>query len=175
MNKLLSKENILFICKGLISAFLLIVLLRLIEIDSLIRVLHQANIYYLIIALLLAVAFVILRAYKWYCLICPLTDSSGFINVYLSFLFGLGVGMLTPGRIGEVSRVVNVGSNDHALLIGMFFFDKLIDIVVVSAMSVVAFYFLFPQMIHPLLVVILLTGIIFLPFLIKSILIPLEI
>lgn len=96
----------------------------------------------LALALVLTVGFVIGRAWKWLILTRSTLPAFTFREALLSLVGGMGLGMITPGRAGEFSRIAFMPPADRARLLGLFAVDRVIDLQTICLFGIVALPFL---------------------------------
>lgn len=83
-----------------------------------------------------------LRGYKWKLLIGRDAPGVNLATATCSLMFGYGIGVLTPARVGEVSRALCIESGDRLRLAGLALIDKLFDFLVLWFMAIPgAWYF----------------------------------
>lgn len=133
----------------------------------------------LIIAFGFSILFNILKAYKWYCLIREVKSpeinlqnlgNPGELtigNAFKSYFSGMAGGILTPGRVGEIARIVYLEKQPKSLIAYLVAVDKLFDVAVVLIMSLpgVLYFFKLPGIIGLFPILVLLVVIIYLPHL----------
>ena len=90
--------------KLLLSAALLFVLVRIVEIRSIVDSLLQVKGLYITGALLLLIPNILLQWYKWHFLVRLKHPDAPFIQTISSLLSGMTLGLATPGRSGELGR-----------------------------------------------------------------------
>lgn len=96
----------------------------------------------LALALVLTVGFLLGRAWKWMILARSTVPALTFREATVSLLGGMGLGMITPGRAGEFSRVAFMPDGDRARLLGVFAVDRGIDLLTIALFGCVALPFL---------------------------------
>jgi uncharacterized membrane protein YbhN (UPF0104 family) len=90
----------------------------------------------LALAMTLTVPFLILKALRWHLLLRAGRCQATFGEALLSLLGGMGVALLTPARLGEVTRAAYL-SEPRKLRVGaLVMVDKVYDVVVLAALSV---------------------------------------
>ncbi|MCK5215532.1 MAG: flippase-like domain-containing protein [Candidatus Omnitrophica bacterium] len=130
------------------SVCLLLLISNKLDFLLLFESLKSADAMYLIFAVMGAFVFITIRVFKWYGFLCISQKGLKFSRVFSSYCFGLGVGILTPGRVGEITRIHNLELEQKAQASGFFFLDKFIDLVVVFGMALCGMCFLFPNQIN---------------------------
>lgn len=96
----------------------------------------------LALALVLTVGFVMGRAWKWMILSRSSLPTFTYREALLSLVGGMGLGMITPGRAGEFTRIAFMPPADRARLLGLFAVDRAIDLQTIFLFGVVALPFL---------------------------------
>jgi uncharacterized membrane protein YbhN (UPF0104 family) len=90
----------------------------------------------LILAMTLTVPFLILKALRWLVLLRAGRCRATFSEAFISLLGGMGVALLTPARIGEVTRAAYL-SEPRKLRVGaLVMVDKVYDVIVLALLSV---------------------------------------
>lgn len=121
--------------KIFVTGLLLFLILDKVGIRVLLDRLVDVEPGFLILAFLLSIVFTLLKAYKW-CYLVGLTEAPfPFLQAMQSYLVGMSIGLLTPGRIGEVGRVVYVKEGGRLRSVGMVGIDKLLDLAVVFGLA----------------------------------------
>ncbi|MDB5058884.1 MAG: putative rane protein [Chloroflexi bacterium] len=90
----------------------------------------------LIVAMALTVPFLLLKALRWHLLLRAGKCRATFTEAFVSLLGGMGVALLTPARLGEVTRAAYV-SEPRKLRVGaLVMVDKVYDVIVLALLSV---------------------------------------
>lgn len=90
----------------------------------------QADLYWLALTLLIGVAMVGLRWLKWHLLVRKAVGITSPKQTFASLLGGMAVAIVTPARVGELSRVAFLKSNRRAEAGGLVVVDRFIDLIV---------------------------------------------
>lgn len=118
---------------------LLYFLLRKVQLQPLVEALRRANPLLLAIALVVGVAMVIVRVYKWQALLhrLPATGTApvSFRQAWVSVLGGLAFGLITPARAGELGRIAFLPPATRTLAGGLFIVDRSIDLVTILMLA----------------------------------------
>ena len=88
------------------SAVLVTLLCHRLDFQRITNFQHQANWSILLIASILTLPFVWIKALKWHHLLQTSESQVSYTVALRSFLIGMGAALLTPGRVGELARVV---------------------------------------------------------------------
>ena len=108
----------------MISGVLLYVLLRLTNIDDVINALKRADIRYIAGAFLLLVFNLGFQILKWKYLLKTTGSSSLLRDALSSFLFGVTLGSLTPGQVGEFGGRALTLHARSGIVVGLTIIDK---------------------------------------------------
>lgn len=111
--------------KAAVSFTLLYLLLRTIKRDALFEAIANANLLPVILAFVLVPVNLALQSTRWYMLVRTEFDSLSYRRVFDSFLGGLSLGMITPGRVGEVGRIFLLDVPSRIRLAGLHVLDKM--------------------------------------------------
>ena len=87
---------------------------------------------WLLATLLLLPPFLFFRMAKWHVLVRQTSRSVGVLDVARGYLWGMAVGLVTPGRTGELARIWAAGLSSRC--IGLFILEKMLEITVVIAL-----------------------------------------
>ncbi|MBI4748817.1 MAG: flippase-like domain-containing protein [Acidobacteria bacterium] len=136
----MSKFHVRWILKWVVMAGLLYFLLRKVRIQPLIEALHRANPSLLAIAVVVGVAMVVVRVYKWQALLHRLPETVtphpiSFRQAWVSVLGGLAFGLITPARAGELGRIAFLPPATRTLAGGLFIVDRSIDLVTILMLA----------------------------------------
>jgi len=89
-------------------------------------------------ALVLMPPFLVARVAKWYLLVRQTNPSVGLGRIIHSYLWGMAVGLVTPGRVGELARIRAAAL--PARLIGLFLLEKALEITSIIALCLLALF-----------------------------------
>lgn len=136
-------------------------ILRKIGLERFVRTLETINPYLFFMAFFCFPLIVFVGSRKWYGMIRHEAKGASYKDALISFLGGLSLGLLTPGRVGEFGRIAFIRDGRAGSLAGIAFVDRLIDLEVTLALgigSVFIFFGYFPSILLSLAV---LTGMLF--------------
>jgi len=105
--------------KLLVSGLLVAIIAWKVGPAALVAALRRLDPGVLALALVLTVGFVLGRAAKWLLLARTAVPSLSYRDSVLSLLGGMGLGMITPGRAGEFTRVAFMPEGDRLTLVGI--------------------------------------------------------
>lgn len=114
----------------LLVAFLLLVIIyrEINRHESIIAAFSAANWINLTIASLLLLPNISLATLKWRYLLRVKYPDCSTKEAFDSLLFGLSLGLVTPGNLGELARGLYFSERDKVAITGLNFFDKLCNI-----------------------------------------------
>lgn len=127
------KSLIINFIKLILTGVIFFVIFKKISFASLLSVFQNVRFIYLVLAFALSFCFTLLKIYKWFILINSIEKTS-FSKAVDSYLIGMSLGIITPGRIGELARVFNLGSKLEGM--GIALWDKILDLYVVLGLSI---------------------------------------
>lgn len=85
---------------------------------------------------LLALGFTLLKTWKWSLLISAAGGPRSFVPALRSYLIGMAGGLLTPGRLGEISRSVGLTGIAPATAVTLVLIEKVVETATVVALAV---------------------------------------
>ncbi len=121
------------------STLVLVILFHQIEVHKIGAAIQHLNALRLVLVTLLSVPFVLLKAFKWHTLLRLLIPEVSYRLGLCSFLLGLTASLFTPGRFGELARVVYFPGNRTALL-PLALVDKLVDMSVLLTLCALSLW-----------------------------------
>jgi uncharacterized protein (TIRG00374 family) len=144
-SKLKSARGIgLFIFRGLLAAALLVLLFRYVSVAEVIRSIFKARFEYLAGAFVLMAVNLSIQVLKWRYFVRLMNPEISNVEAVASFMFGMTLGTVTPGQIGEFGgRVLGHGSLPAGRIIGLTLVDRLQMICVLGTPGVISFVVLF--------------------------------
>jgi len=90
----------------------------------------------LVLAMVLTVPFLILKALRWHMLLRAGRCQATFLEAFISLLGGMGVALLTPARLGEVTRAAYLPEPRKLRVGALVMVDKVYDVIVLALLSV---------------------------------------
>lgn len=91
---------------------------------------------YLAGAMALTIPFLVLKALRWHLLLRAARCRATFGEAFVSLVGGMGVALLTPARVGEVTRAAYL-SEPRKLRVGaLVMVDKVYDVIVLALLAV---------------------------------------
>ena len=121
----------------LVSTLLIAILLRRLDWAPLLTATPQVGTTALVQALLLSIPFVLLKSLKWYWLLRLVAPDASYLLALRSFLWGVGVSLVTPAQLGELARGLACPDNRGDVL-SMTLLDNLLDVLVLLFLCTLA-------------------------------------
>ena len=115
----------------------------------------------LLIPITIAILFIVIKIFRWLILAKQGDNSLSFSTATSSLLMGMGIGLVTPGRIGEVSRALYISGGNRLELLGLAVSDKLFDLIVIVFLSLIGSFFLLDVRLFSFLVILSLASLAF--------------
>ena len=106
---------------------------------KLLQTLQEGDVGALAIAIFLVPAFIWLKSSKWHLMARDAGATESFQTSCRAVLVGLGFGIFTPGRAGELMRAKPYASISKVTLAGLVVVDRLIDLITVVILSALFF------------------------------------
>jgi uncharacterized protein (TIRG00374 family) len=117
----------------LLGVILFIVILTRVDLSSVLSVIADVNLSYLGTAIVLTIPMLVLKSWRWQSLLKMQGIAYPLRQAFPAYVGGLYLGMVTPGRLGELGRAFYL-TNDRGLSLGAAFssvvVDRLLDIYV---------------------------------------------
>ncbi len=96
----------------------------------------------LLIALVYSLVFTFLRALKWYYLVSRGAEGNTSVREGIkSYFVGMMGGLLTPGRVGEVARVLFLEQHRKSLIAYLVVIDRVFDIAAALLLALPGIYY----------------------------------
>ena len=114
-----------------ISTGLLLYVFSRFSLDEMLAVIRTADMSFLAGAAFIALMIFSCKAFRWLLLARQVERSISIINAATSLLAGMGLGLITPSRAGEIARVAYLPTTHKADLVGLVVVDRLIDLIVI--------------------------------------------
>ncbi len=124
------------------GVLLFILLLYRSDTGKLYEEIHKANWVWVIISMLLGIPFCVLKSERWRLLLAERGVVLGFFEAFRIFTLGLLAGLVTPGQLGELYKIVDVkkigGSYKDGFMSSLG--DRILDLLLIMVIG--SFYFL---------------------------------
>lgn len=118
------RRLLLISLKILIAGAVVFFIIRQSDFHSISAAFLQADSRFVSIALLLLTANIGLQVCKWHYLVSQLNPGIRWSESWSSFLGGLAIGFITPGRVGDLSRALLIKDTSRTRLMGLAVIDR---------------------------------------------------
>ena len=129
-------KNTLFILKIVLTIVLVIYLIDSIGLINTYNTLIIGDISYFLLACLFVPLFIYLKTLKWHLMIRRAGASESLSTSFKAMLSGLGFGIFTPGRAGEIMRINYYKSVQKITLGGLVIVDRIIDLITILFLGI---------------------------------------
>ena len=130
------RVNKRFIISGLITIGLLYLILKKIGIGEIIASLKEIKSFWFGLAILLMPLQIFFKVCKWHYLLKISGHSVKFTEAMKSYLGGMGIALITPAKVGELTRVLYIETGNRLKLSGLVIIDKFFDLFVVVSLAI---------------------------------------
>lgn len=96
----------------------------------------------LVLGVLMTVPNIFIQFYKWRYLVHLLDRNISNSQIFTSLMCGFSVGLVTPGRLGEIGKGVFIRSQSRSQLTGMAILDKTLSLWALAVLGVAALFYL---------------------------------
>jgi len=139
-----------------IGIIIFILIIFKIDIFKLFRILSDLNYFYLILAYVFVPAILFVKAYRWNYLKKKQKIIYNLKNSFLMYCAGTYIGILTPGRLGELSKIAYLKNNQCSIgkASVSVLLDRLADLfslLILSFLGMFAFFYFFQNIILTLI------------------------
>ena len=121
---------------GLTVILLALIIGKVAKPAQLASALRHFSVSHLILAMLLTVPFLLLKALRWHLLLRAGGCVATFGESFVSLIGGMGVALITPARIGEVTRAAYLREPRKLRVGALVMVDKVYDVIVLALLSV---------------------------------------
>lgn len=128
--------------KAAVSIGLIYLLVRTMQKDALQAALTDANPWWILGAIALVPVNLLLQGARWHLLVSTELDSIPFRKVFSSLLGGMSLGLITPGRVGEVGRIFLLEVPSRIRLAGLHVLDKLYFVAGIALLGPMSLFFM---------------------------------
>lgn len=140
----MNKTNLLKLGLSLVLCF---VLLSKVDTTELAEVMLSLDYLYFTAALLITPVLYASRTYRWQIMMRSLGFNNTFLELFKVLMIGVFYGLITPGKIGEVGRVLHL-RGEKPKIIATIIFEKILDISILLILSVVTVLLYFNNLIE---------------------------
>lgn len=123
-------------CRWVISLGLLVGIVCYIRPEQLGKALVRIDARLAIFTVLLTVPFLFCRMAKWFLLCKQLQTGSKTLAMVRRYLWGMAVGIITPGRLGELARTCP--NTDRSAQAALFLLEKALDVICLAALCLLS-------------------------------------
>ena len=122
-----SRQTVALLVKLAITGVLLALIVNKVGVATLADRFANADVVRIVIAAAISFLFLLLKSYKWHFLLQRVAGSSRYGDAFRTYLIGLALAIVTPGRVGEVGRAYYLREGDRAFAAGVFGVDRVLD------------------------------------------------
>ncbi len=134
------KGHCFFLAKVLVSLTLIFVAGHRLTFESILAVYRQADWFDLRIAGGIGGLALAIQILKWRLLLQRADAQAAYPDALRSFFAGMALGLMSPGRVGELGRALFISSPRKALIIEMTIIDKLSAVMAICFWGGLAFW-----------------------------------
>jgi uncharacterized membrane protein YbhN (UPF0104 family) len=120
-----------------LTVVLMTLILNKVGFSNLLERFRQVNPWFVVGAAAISVLFTALKSFKWFFLLRRVVGTGTYKEAARTYLIGLGLAAVTPGRIGELGRAYYLRAGDRVFSAGIVAVDRLLDLVCVFALACV--------------------------------------
>ena len=124
-------KKLVFLLKVILTLILVIYLIKSIGVRDTFETIITGNINKFLLACSMIPLFLCLKVLKWHLMIRDAGAKEDFSTSIKAVLFGLGFGIFTPARAGEIMRVSCYSSINKIMTGGLVVVDRLIDLITI--------------------------------------------
>jgi uncharacterized protein (TIRG00374 family) len=140
-----SKRIIKLLLQGLFALVLLVVLFQFVSLSDVKQALLASRVEYIIVASLLMFVNIGFQVLKWRYFVRLVDPTATNLETAASLLFGITLGTMTPGQIGEFGgRALHHSSISAGTIIGLTLVDKVQMLCIMGIAGVISLVILFP-------------------------------
>lgn len=164
------KEPAKRLIKFLLTLVVLGLLFTQIDLKTLLMVISKVKIEWIFTAFFLSVLMVVVRWFNWHLLVNAGLGKTEAKETFASLLGSMSFALVTPARVGDLSRVAFLKSPRRAEASGLVLIDRFIDLSVVLILGTIGMSIFFGTKTLPLLIfanIFLFVGIFKLSFFLK--------
>lgn len=127
----LNGKNIIKKYSFLIGFIILGIIISRIDIKNLVEALKQANYFLIITSLLILIPNFLIKSWRWNYLKKIQNIKFKLIDSFLIYIVGFLIGIVTPAKIGELSKILYLKNKNNSLGKSMVsvFLDRFLDII----------------------------------------------
>ena len=127
------KSRLIWWLRAFITLLLLYLVFQIVSVEKIISAIENADIFLVLIAVSLTPIHIILQSVKWRVLVRQLNVDFTLYNSIRSVIFGITIGIVTPGQLGEfVGRAVSAENISKSSLVGLAITDKIQNMIILA-------------------------------------------
>lgn len=128
----IKKRVLLFTLKIIITAVVMLILIKHVDLNRIrSAILNPAEPRFLLFAVILLIPNLMLQLYRWHYLLRLAQSDVKPVESVSSLFGGMVVGIITPGRIGELGRSLFLKDIDRLGALGLVFIDKMYSVIMI--------------------------------------------
>lgn len=139
--KILSLRNIInYSLSFLLAGVFLYIAFHDVSFNEVLEITAEANIFWMIVFIVLFYTGHILRAYRWKYILNSVKSDTKFSHLFNSLMIGYGINCITP-KLGEVTRAVLFGKWEglsRSSMFGTVILERIIDIIALAVSVLIA-------------------------------------
>ncbi|MBU2564049.1 flippase-like domain-containing protein [Patescibacteria group bacterium] len=136
----------------LIGIVIFIFILNKINLKETLSFFLNLNLSYLVLAILIMVFASTIKPYRWQYILKTMNINYSFWQVFRLYFIGLFMGIVTPGRLGELGKIIYLKKNNHSFerSLASIMIDRLADIfylIISGFIGLFLFFYFFKNLI----------------------------
>jgi uncharacterized membrane protein YbhN (UPF0104 family) len=137
------QKYILYSIKTIVAITLIAYLINQIsEHQDILTTLYNVDIKWIFFSILMMIPNILLQAYKWWVLVKNINPSISFWEACGSTLGGISLGILTPGRIGELGKGLFIDHVEKWQITGLALLDRVFNMSAIMILGISSFIFI---------------------------------
>lgn len=116
------------VLKILLACAFLFFIFRAVDVSKVIYIMRDQNSVLLIWPVCSVPVWIFLKTLKWHILLRTYLKDIPFFHVIRSLLSGLAIGMMTPGKVGELSRSLFLPAENRSRVAGLTILDRYLEL-----------------------------------------------
>ena len=137
------QKYILYGLKAIIAVILISYLISQIsEHQDILTSLYNVDIKWIFFAILMMIPNILLQAYKWWILVKNINPKISYWEACGSTLGGISLGILTPGRIGELGKGLFIDHVEKWQITGLALLDRVFNMSAIMILGISSFIFI---------------------------------
>jgi len=124
-------------------AIFIFILVYKINLKETLALFNHIRISYLILAILVMIISSVIKPYRWQYILKTMNIRYSLLKIYKLYFIGLFMGLITPGRLGELGKIIYLKKDNYSLnqsLISVII-DRLADVFYLIAFGFIGFFF----------------------------------